>query len=187
MNAAELLGLLAEPERLRVLAALVLGARSRTEVVEATGLAPRSVATALNRLHGGGLVEESPSGLMPRLEVFSEAAREARQEQSPSTRVEESHGYADPDVERLVRTFVSGGRLVGLPAHRARRRIVLEHLATIFQPGVRYREREVNVLLRAWTQNGPVDYVTLRRYLVDESLLDREDGEYWRSGGWVDV
>jgi hypothetical protein len=30
-----------------------------------------------------------------------------------------------------------------------------------------------------------VDHVTLRRYLVDYRLLDREAGEYWRSGGWV--
>jgi hypothetical protein len=27
----------------------------------------------------------------------------------------------------------------------------------------------------------------VRRHLVDEGLLSREDGLYWRSGGWVDV
>jgi hypothetical protein len=42
-------------------------------------------------------------------------------------------------------------------------------------------------VLRAWTDGGLVDHVTLRRYLVDESLLDRDGGEYWRSGGWLDA
>jgi hypothetical protein len=27
------------------------------------------------------------------------------------------------------------------------------------------------------------DVAALRRYLVDEEFLDREAGEYWRSGG----
>ncbi|MEV0203527.1 DUF2087 domain-containing protein [Nonomuraea sp. NPDC050691] len=31
------------------------------------------------------------------------------------------------------------------------------------------------------------DYAALRRYLVDEGLLSREDNVYWRSGGPVDV
>ena len=37
--------------------------------------------------------------------------------------------------------------------------------------------------LRAWYP----DHVTLRRYLVDEALLARERGVYWRIGGpvWV--
>ena len=29
------------------------------------------------------------------------------------------------------------------------------------------------------------DYVALRRYLIDEGFLDRDHGEYWRSGGSV--
>ena len=29
------------------------------------------------------------------------------------------------------------------------------------------------------------DYATLRRYLVDEGLLTRADGVYWRTGGRV--
>lgn len=29
------------------------------------------------------------------------------------------------------------------------------------------------------------DYVTLRRHLIDEGLLSRASGEYWRTGGTV--
>ena len=55
-QADHLIGLLAEPNRLRVAAALILGATTSKEVAAATGLGARAVATALNRLVEGGLV-----------------------------------------------------------------------------------------------------------------------------------
>jgi hypothetical protein len=39
----------------------------------------------------------------------------------------------------------------------------------------------VNLMLGKWHE----DTAALRRYLVDEGFLDREAGEYWRSGGTV--
>ncbi len=41
--------------------------------------------------------------------------------------------------------------------------------------------------VRAWCSGGATDHVALRRNLVDEGLLSRADGVYWRSGGWVDI
>ncbi|MFC7613202.1 DUF2087 domain-containing protein [Actinokineospora soli] len=70
-----------------------------------------------------------------------------------------------------------------MPAHAGKRRVVLEHVVQSFEPGVRYSEKEVDVVLRAWCEGGGVDFVTVRRYLVDAGLLSREAGEYWRSGG----
>ncbi|HEX6358656.1 DUF2087 domain-containing protein [Actinophytocola sp.] len=91
------------------------------------------------------------------------------------------------DTDRAVRAFVSDGRLVRLPARRMRRRLVLEHLVRSFEPGRRFSEREVDVVLRAWCAGGDTDHAAVRRHLVDEGLLSRADGLYWRSGGWVDV
>ena len=59
--------------------------------------------------------------------------------------------------------------------------MLLDWVVQAFEPGVRYSEREVNELLAA---RHP-DTAMLRRYLVDEGLLDRAGGEYWRSGGTV--
>ena len=53
----------------------------------------------------------------------------------------------------------------------------------VFEIGVRYPERDVNAMLRAFHD----DVATLRRYLVDEHFLSRDAGVYWRSGGSVDV
>jgi hypothetical protein len=92
-------------------------------------------------------------------------------------------GVSDPAVRRVLRTYLDGGRLRTMPRRGAKRRIVLDYLATLFEPGVRYPESEVNAVLRAYYD----DVAALRRYLVDEGLLSRATGVYWRTGGWVDV
>ncbi|MBP2323683.1 hypothetical protein JOF56_004068 [Kibdelosporangium banguiense] len=93
----------------------------------------------------------------------------------------------DTQVEKVFRTFIQDGHLTRFPAKRARRRILLEHIASSFEPGRRFPEKEVDVVLRAWCAGSETDHVTLRRYLIDEELLSRSDGEYWRTGGWVDL
>jgi hypothetical protein len=75
------------------------------------------------------------------------------------------------------------GRLDRIPSARAKRLVVLDHVVRVFEPGVRYAERDVNTMLAAFHP----DYAALRRYLVDEMLLAREQGTYWRIGGPVEV
>jgi len=74
------------------------------------------------------------------------------------------------------------GRVVAMPAKRSRRLVLLDHIAQLFEPGVRYEEAEVSLMLRKVFE----DYATLRRYLVDAGFLDRDHGIYWRTGGAVD-
>ena len=75
--------------------------------------------------------------------------------------------------------FVTDGRLTSIPTPRAKRMVVLDWLAQDFEPGRRYSEAMVNLIIG---KRHP-DTAALRRYLVDEDLLSREAGEYWRSGG----
>jgi hypothetical protein len=173
-----LCGLLAEPDRLRTYAALVLGARTPSEIAEHTGLSPKSVTAALRRLQQGGLVGVDDHRFVARTKVFKDAARPA----APPPAAEEP---LDPDRHKaaVLRAFIADGRLLQMPAAWAKRRIVLEHIAAVFEPGVKYPEKDVNAILRAWYP----DYAALRRYLVDEELLDRDNGLYWRVGGPVDV
>ena len=174
MDPESLVGLLAEPRRLRVFAAVVLGDATPAEVRDRTGLTLREVVEALRRLADGGLV--SPGApYVAYADAFKEAART-----SAGARVA---APIDPDRARdaVLRAFLVQGRLVSIPAARAKRRVILEHIVTAFEPGVRYPEREVDAVLRAWHP----DHAALRRYLVDEELLTRDAGIYWRIGGPV--
>ncbi len=87
---------------------------------------------------------------------------------------------ADAVVKRF---FGPDGRLSTVPAKQSRQLAVYDLIAQRFIPGVRYTEIEVNRELMAVYD----DYVTLRRGLIDFGLLDRSNGQYWRSGGAVPV
>ena len=88
-----------------------------------------------------------------------------------------------PEEQQVVARFVQGGRLVVMPSKRSKLLLVLDHLAQEFEPGRTYTEAEVNAVL--WSFHD--DHAALRRYLVDEGMLAREGGVYWRSGGSVPV
>jgi len=86
--------------------------------------------------------------------------------------------------DKVLRVFLRDGRLTAIPARAAKRRIILEYLVCAFEPGVQFAEREIDAVLRAFYET---DWVTLRRLMIDEGLLDRRNGRYWRTGGPVDV
>ena len=70
-----LCGLLAEPDRLRTYAAVVLGAQTPSAIVDHTGLPARSVTVALGRLQQGGLIAAEDHRLVARVDVFKDAVR----------------------------------------------------------------------------------------------------------------
>jgi hypothetical protein len=178
VDAATIVGLLADRTRLRVVAALALGAGTIGEVSEAAGLPLKDVALAARRLARAGLVHRDGHALALHTERFGAAARAAAEAAPAPAPLSD-----DPAEDAVLSAFVRDGRLVSIPAQHSKRRMVLEHLVRVFEPGVRYPEREVNALLAVWH----ADVAALRRYLVDEGLLTREAGVYWRSGGRVDV
>jgi hypothetical protein len=179
LDAGELVGLLADDDRRKVVAALVLGATTRAEITGATGLDTRRVVRALNRLGVGGLVIEGSSDAYVLLEAAFELAARAVAAARPAR---DEHGDAPADEARVLRAFVRDGRLISIPTAWGKRRIVLDWLAQRFEPGRRYSEAMVNLSLG---QVHP-DTAALRRHLVDNGFLSRDHGEYWRTGGRVD-
>ena len=163
---------------MKVVGALALGARTPAEVADAAGLDVREATAALRRLEAGGLVATERGVVRLREERFKEAARA---ETPPPPSDEELS--ADAETAAVLRIFAPDGRITGMPTSRDKRRLLLGHVARVLEPGVRYRESEVNALLRAWHD----DHAMLRRYLYDEGFVDRTGEEYWRIGGYVDT
>jgi hypothetical protein len=86
--------------------------------------------------------------------------------------------------DRVLHLFLGDdGRLTTIPTKHSKLLVVLDHLSQQFEPGQTYPEAEVNDIL----QRFHPDYAALRRYLVDNSFLTREDNVYWRSGGTFEV
>jgi hypothetical protein len=86
--------------------------------------------------------------------------------------------------EKVLRAFFNAdGSLHTIPSKNAKLLVVLDRIAQEFEPGQRYEEADVNLVLRRMHP----DYAALRRYLVENGFLTRESGRYWRSGGTFDV
>jgi hypothetical protein len=183
VDPATLLGLLADDDRLRVVAALALGASTLTEVAATAGLDARPAGKALARLTAGGLVEPVAGGRgRYRLarEQFGQAVRSMEQQAPAAPPVESGLG---PEADRVLAVFLKDGKLSQIPTARAKRMVVLDYLAGQFELGRAFPEKEVNEILRAYHP----DVAALRRYLVDEQFLNRREGFYWRTGGTVTV
>jgi hypothetical protein len=165
---------LADGDRLRVVAALALGAGDIDQVMAATALDHRDVTVAISRLVAVGLIERDEHGLRVAEELIRTAARAAASPVDPLP----DHPLVDASV---LRAFIADGRLVAIPTSRRKLVQVLDLLAQDFELGRRYSERQVNDQLRRWHP----DVATLRRHLVDFGFLDRQGGggSYWRSGG----
>jgi hypothetical protein len=93
--------------------------------------------------------------------------------------------YADgllADPPEQLRVFIRDGKITAMPARRDRRRLLLDQVAQVFEPGRTYPEAAVNGILKAIVD----DHCALRRYLIDEVFLSRSaSGTYWRAGGTV--
>ncbi len=169
-------GLLADEERLRVFAALALGDRALVDIASRSGVPLPRAVRALKRLAKSGVVVRDGNDWQLDHALIHQRARET----SVVTEPYEEEGLS-PEVAAVLRAFVRDGALTRIPASRQKRVVVLDHVAKVFEVGMRYPEREVDALLRAFWP----DYAALRRHLVDEGFLAREAGVYWRTGGSV--
>jgi hypothetical protein len=180
MHAVERLKNFLDADRLAVAGALVVVVdRSTAELVAATGLDGRRVLEAIGALRSAELVTSADGRHRIDVEALRRIAAELVEPDLPMDPVI-GFGMTDDERDVLARYF-EGRTLTAVPTSRAKRLVVLERLALEFDVGTRYPERDVNSILGGFHP----DWSTLRRHLVDEGLLDREQNVYWRSGGRV--
>ena len=144
-DARELVGLLADDDRRRAFAALVLGATTIDGGAGRHRARPCGrPARAVQRLVDAGLVVRGDDGTLHLLgEAFALAAR-AEAERAPRSA---EHDDEPENVARVLRVFVRDGRLTSIPTVRPKRLVVLDWLAQRFEPGRHYPEATVNLML----------------------------------------
>ena len=84
----------------------------------------------------------------------------------------------DSADQQVLREHTTNGRITQLPSKQKKLLVILRWLATLFKPDALYSEPEVNAILKTAYN---IDYVGLRRDLVDMGYLRRErgGGKYW--------
>jgi hypothetical protein len=162
-----------DPVRLAVLGRAVPGPIDPDHVATESGVPDRKVIRAIATLRSAGLLTDDLR-LVPG--VLAEMAR-ALPAGEPAAPGVLAGGWAEAEAE-VLRTFFAGTRLTSIPVPRAKRRVVLERIVQEFEPGaIPGAEGQPD------HRDVPQDYASLRRYMVDEGLLTRADGVYWRTGG----
>jgi hypothetical protein len=163
-----------DPLRLAVLGHAAVGPVDSGSLAAALGISERKLQQVVGKLVRAGLLRSD-------LTLDRDALRAIAQSLPKDAPIDPdlmAQGW-DEEEARTLSTFFTGSRLKQIPAPRAKRLVVLERLAQEFEPGRRYQEKEVDFTLQLFY----ADYATLRRYLIDEQLMTRADGVYWRSGG----
>lgn len=168
------LGVAVDPVRLAVLGHAAVGPVDVERLAGDLGIGVRKVQEIVGKLLAAGLLTAD-------LTLDRDALRAIAQvlpEDAPIDPQFLAQGWTDEEAHTLSK-FFSGSRLKQIPTQRKKRLVVLERLAQEFEPGRRYQEKEVNFTLQLFH----ADYAALRRYLIDEELMARADGAYWRTGG----
>ncbi|MET3138153.1 hypothetical protein AAKU61_002518 [Undibacterium sp. GrIS 1.2] len=82
----------------------------------------------------------------------------------------------DAESQRVMQAFVQNNRLKKIPDQRKKRLVILRWLVNQLQTERRYAESEINQFFLQYHE----DYATLRREMITNMLMKREDGVYWR-------
>jgi predicted transcriptional regulator len=170
---------LADPNRLKIVGLLAQQPYSVEQLAAILHLRASTISHHLSKLAEVGLVSAKAESYYNVYQLEEETLQKTRQlfsQQDLAAVVEgvDMEGYDRKVVEDYS---LPDGRLKTIPAQRKKLEAVLRYLVTVFDPGVRYSEKQVNEMLSRFHE----DTATLRRELVGYGLMQREGGgEYWR-------
>lgn len=168
--------LLSDINRLKMVGLLALEQRTVEQIAGALRLPRAQVIHHLGLLAAAGLAS-TEDGNSYRLEqqALLDITRVAlaRTPRVPAG----SEGMEEMERKVIADFSTADGRLKSLPAQSKKQLVVLRYVNAIFTPGVRYAEKEVNRMLSSFHE----DTASLRRALVDNHLMARAAGIYWRT------
>jgi len=169
---------LSDPTRIRILGLLAERPMYGQELAKVLDVKPPTVSHHLAPLVMAGLVRVRRENNYHYYELDSEGIQHLAESTQHIARLLFSSKPLPPKSDeraRVVATFIKDGRLVSIPAQYKKRRYVMEELARSFEWGRLYDEKEVNAILKTFHD----DFASLRRELIDERIMMRENGRYW--------
>jgi len=169
---------LSDPTRIRILGLLAERPMYGQELAKVLDVKPPTVSHHLAPLVMAGLVRVRRENNYHYYELDSEGIQHLAESTQHIARLLFSSKPLPPKSDeraRVLATFIKDGRLVSIPAQYKKRRYVMEELARSFEWGRLYDEKEVNAILKTFHD----DFASLRRELIDERIMMRENGRYW--------
>lgn len=177
-QAIQLFKCLADKSRLQILKSLTLEDMYVERLAERLGLTAPTVSFHLKKLADAGAVTcyktQYYTMYSLRREIFQIDLLEILSADSDEADLQTQRD--EEYRQKVLASFFEYGRLKSIPTQKKKQRIVLEELVGAFDHDKTYTEREVNILLADFHD----DFCTLRKGLVEEGLLARQNGQYRR-------
>lgn len=169
---------LADKSRLQILKSLAMEDMYVERLAQRLDLTPATISFHLKKLAQAGAVSSYKSQYYTMYslnrQVLNTGILELILEKS-----DESDTQAQRDAayrQKVIDSFFEYGKLKSIPVQRKKERIILEVIAEQFAFDRTYTEREVNLIIADFHD----DFCTLRRDMIAEKLLARENGTYWK-------
>ncbi len=171
---------LADANRFKIVGLLAQDEYTVEQMAEMLDLRPSTVSHHLTRLSKAGLVSARSQSYynVYRLEtktLESLSQRILAEETFPAVTAEVDMDAYD---RKVINTFCeSDGRIRQFPAQQKKFEVILRHVIQAFESGVRYTEKQVNEILKNYSD----DTAALRRGFIEYKMMQREGGggEYW--------
>ena len=177
-NAIRMFKCLADKSRLQILKSLAVEDMYVERLAERLNLTPATISFHLRKLSEIDAVTSYKTQYYTMYSLcqgtFAVRILDILKEQSDEADLQEKREQAYR--KKVIDAFFEYGKLKSIPAQRKKERIVLEEIAKAFEPGRIYSEREVNILIADIHD----DFCTIRRDMISERLMDRDERGYWR-------
>lgn len=167
---------LSDASRLKLLQSLLQKPQYVEELAERIGLGVSTVSFHLKKLEQAGLVRKKKEQYYLIYSAEEDLFRLSLSEMISfnNTEIGLQERRLREYRQQVLKTYFKRGRLERIPIQHKKRLIVLEELAAEFSVGRIYKERDVDEILASF--NG--DYCSLRRYMIDAGIMQRNNGEY---------
>lgn len=174
----QVLKALAHESRLKLLGLLADQEYSVGELAELLDLKDPTVSHHLAKLLELDLVEMRVEGTSHRYRLKRETLHRINRELFTPEQVASiaENVVSDAWERKVLQTYLIDNQLTKIPETRKKRDVILRWLVQQFDEEVRYPEAQLNKIIKRYHP----DTATLRRELIGNKLMQRENGIYWR-------
>jgi predicted transcriptional regulator len=167
---------LSDENRLRIVGILLDRHATVEDLSDTLGLGPPTVSHHLKQLSKAGLVSAVVDGHYHVYSLKIEALHSMAGSLLDRKLLAETTKPVEGDAfdAKVMKDFIVDGRIKIIPSQRKKREVLLRFLATNFEAGRSYTEKEVSEVLADYHE----DVATLRRELVGYDLMTRDAGVY---------
>lgn len=168
----EILKALGDKTRLEIVKSLYRKTECLEELSEKFSLTPATLSFHMKKLENAGLITKVREQYFTNFSLIPDIYRKTLGE---IISIDEIPDTSDERFnKKVIATFMTKGKINQFPRQHKKRKVLLKEIAKHFKVGKIYSESEVNTTI----ENIFPDYCTLRRMLIDEGLMERNNGKY---------